>query len=167
MKDYWNSYCEWESSKNSCLAQEFLEPVLWTMMNISVLNISRIDDLTIHKHLCSQHYCHFSTIPTRNMVDTSLYDPCCILPEHGRCFGTRSARHSLRDSNNVDVSAHTILGTFDYWSYYCDSWRPTFLMRKSSYEFTSESFPSSSFRKTYHTARSSMANTMTVKEGIL
>jgi hypothetical protein len=108
-----------------------------------------------------------TTIPTRNMVDTLLYDPCYILPECGRCLVTRSAGHLLRASDNVDVSAHTILGTFDYWYCYCDSWRPTFLMRKSSYEFTSESFPSSSWRKTYLTARSFMANSMTVKERII
>jgi hypothetical protein len=45
------------------------------MMNISVLNISRIDDLTIHEHLCSQHYCHFNTIPLRDMLDALLHDP--------------------------------------------------------------------------------------------
>jgi hypothetical protein len=54
-------------------------------MKIFVLNIRRIDDLTIYDRgdVFSGRSDHCSLpllIPTRNMVGTSLYDLCYIIP---------------------------------------------------------------------------------------
>jgi hypothetical protein len=82
------------------------------MVNIFVLYISGIDDLTIqdlpiqvltiHEHLCSQHSCHFNTILIRNMLDASLHDL-----GNTRLVLANQLSHLLM----VDVSVHDLCDT--------------------------------------------------------